>query len=155
MLDTLILERWGDHEEHGTLGQFYHEGKYIVDAIERPWMQNQNGISCIPDGVYNLSSITRSNGDEAYAVVNKNLGVYRLASERPNGVGRFAVLIHKANWMTDVEGCIAPGEGYGYGTDRHGTPRMMVTHSGTATTKLFQYIKDNHITKLAIVWKNH
>jgi hypothetical protein len=90
-----------------------------------------------------------------FALINRDLGVHEYAHECEGGKGRFAILIHRGNWMSDLAGCIAPGKGIGYGRDKYGISRMMVTSSTRATNQLFEYIRDNYIDQLAIVWKSH
>lgn len=85
-------------------------------TIERPWIPNPNGakggtpmVSCVPDGAYVLSPWTRPNGDKVYILYSPELGVYRTPDEHEPGRGRNLILIHKANWADQVNGCIAPG----------------------------------------------
>lgn len=155
MTQPLIIERWADNEQQGAFGHCYHDGEFLCDTVERPWLNNMNNISCVPAGMYDIEPFTRPNGDKAYLLVNEDIGVYRYASDRPMGKGRYLCLIHKANWMTDVEGCIGPGNGISFAQDRTGTPRMMVKSSGSTCDMLFDYIEKHGITKLLITWKEH
>lgn len=155
MIDTIILERWADHPDHGVLGEIYHEGKLICKTIERPWVNNRPFVSCIPARTYELEPFARSNGDEVYCLTNEFGNVVRTKGEMPANGGRYAILIHEGNWMTDFAGCIGPGKGYANDYDSEGVKRFMVTNSTDATRELFDYIKDNHIRRIAIVWKKH
>lgn len=155
MIDTIILQRWADHEDHGVLGEIYHEGKIICKTIERPFINNRPFVSCVPARTYELQPFTRKNGDEVYCLVNHELNIEMMKSQLGGMDGRYAILIHKGNWMTDLAGCIAPGLDYGYGYDKEQVKRLMVTNSTEATKKLFDYIKEHEIKKLAIVWKKH
>lgn len=66
-------------------------------GIELPWNDNQRNISCIPADIYTGQAIQRgSNGD--YAIHIKDV---------PN---RSEILIHKANFVRDLLGCLAPGK---------------------------------------------
>ncbi len=65
--------------------------------------------SCVPDGRYTLVKHTRPDGTKTVALVNKGLGVWHRAEDRPNEWGRFLILIHAGNYVEDVVGCIAPG----------------------------------------------
>ena len=65
--------------------------------------------SCIPDGTYRLKKHTRPNGDKVVALINPRLGVWYQKWERPEPWGRYLVLIHSGNYVTDVVGCVAPG----------------------------------------------
>ncbi len=104
-----------------SYGEFETEGQLIVGnkifaTIEQPWTPNPAGHkggkpseSCIPDGMYTVAPWKRPNGDEVFMIFNPQLGVYRLPEDHPVGNGRDLILIHKANWVTDIEGCVAPG----------------------------------------------
>jgi hypothetical protein len=67
-------------------------------AIELPDRGNQRQISCIPSGKYKGLAITRPNGK--YAII---------LQEVPN---RTAILIHSANYVRQLQGCIAPGSDF-------------------------------------------
>jgi hypothetical protein len=97
------------------------EGRLIVGdkvfaTIEQPWTENPNGAkggkpfeSCIPDGMYYLESFMRPSGESAFIIFNPELGVFRFPKDHIKGHGRNLCLIHAANWVTDIQGCIAPG----------------------------------------------
>ena len=108
------------------------QGRLIVDdfecfTLEQPWRpcDNPGGEpyhSCIPDGNYALFPFSRRNKSKAFAIVNESLGVY-LYGKRGDPF-RFLCLIHAANFVNEVEGCIAPGR------QRLATEGgIMVTHS--------------------------
>ncbi len=104
-----------------SYGEYETEGQLIVGGsvfatIEQPWTPNPNGAkggkpfeSCIPDGMYRLSPFTRPNSAFVFIIFNPELGVFRLPENHEKGSGRDLCLIHKANWVTDIQGCIAPG----------------------------------------------
>lgn len=85
-------------------------------TIERPWLRSDaapGGIpreSCVPDGEYDLWPFLRPNGDKVYQLIAPRLGVYAMPDDVPDTGGRSLILIHKGNYVTDVIGCIAPGE---------------------------------------------
>lgn len=110
----LLQERfsYADTETESVLSV----ANFNLATIERPWIAaNDPGgkpfQSCIPDGVYSLEPWIRANErkDEVYILVNEELGVYRLEEDMPNGVGRYLILWHIANFVTDVVGCAGPG----------------------------------------------
>lgn len=73
-------------------------------TVERPWLNNQNFISCIPEGNYKCRRRKASPGitaniGEAFEVV----GVPR----------RTDILFHVANTEKDLKGCIGVGSKYG------------------------------------------
>jgi len=49
-----------------------------------------------------------------YILENPELGVCKEAQDRPAQKGRYLILIHVGNWVTDVIGCIAPGLSGGF-----------------------------------------
>jgi len=66
-------------------------------TVERPWLQNQNRVSCIPPGTYNFIKSKANN--------NPKLGdVLRLT----NPPFRNGILVHVGTKPTDSEGCILP-----------------------------------------------
>lgn len=70
-------------------------------TVERPWLDNQPNISCIPEGEYEMVlSYFHKGGYPAYEII---------------GIpGRTEIKIHVANTMDDVIGCVGVGEGLGY-----------------------------------------
>lgn len=153
MTEQLILQRWSNHPEHGTLGELYFEGEKLAETIEKPWRNNQPFISCVPCGTYELIPFWRSNGDDVYALFNPELNVYVDMDDRPSDHGRYGILIHIANWASEVVGCIAPGLELGVGKKRHtkGADKMMVYKSADACDQIFNLIRDKRIEKITIL----
>ena len=124
-----------------TMGSLTFDG-VALHTIERPWIPTHPGgkpeESCVPAGRYNLIPHTRGNGDEVRALVNHGLGVYYRKNDRFNGVGRYKILIHSANWVDQIIGCVAPG------LDRTVTGRgAMVTSSRKAMKVLMKWLGDD------------
>lgn len=80
---------------HCTQGKMILPGGAWFYSLERPWLDNRNGVSCIPTGIYH--------------------GVWR---QRPNKTwtywlhdvpDRTFILIHTGNVVKHVEGCIMLG----------------------------------------------
>jgi len=89
----LVLTRI--YHTEGTNGVFTYSGKIICSTIELPWKQNLPGISCIPEGKYQI--ILRHS--QKYG---ECLGLLHV----PN---RSGILVHPANYaLTELRGCIAP-----------------------------------------------
>jgi len=134
-MKTLRLEREAPTAVE-TMGRLY-VGSHVLHAVEQEWRPTAPGgepfNSCIPAGRYKLILHKRPNGDEVVALENPGLGVYYEEFDRPNGIGRYLILIHAGNTHHDVVGCIAPGKG------RHG---QMVTHSRDAMKSIMSYIGD-------------
>ena len=139
-MKRLLLERQPSALEY-TEG-FLSFGKEILATIEQEWRAHPEGDpggesnnSCVPAGKYQLIPHTRPDGKKVVALVNEDLGVYYQAEHRPNGKGRFLILIHIGNWVTDVVGCIAPGLSKG-NSDRG----RMVQGSSLAMSRVMNYI---------------
>ena len=113
-MSQIILERYC-YSETETEGRLYlPEHDDYIYTLERPWIAGPAGglpfESCVPDGEYQLVPYTRSKGrGDVYALRNPALGVYFTKQERGNRQGRYKILIHSANWVEQVVGCIAPG----------------------------------------------
>ncbi len=111
----LVLERhhYGDEITEGKLYLGTTADSDVLATLERPWQSGSPGgmpfASCVPDGLYKLRQHERKNGDIVVALVAPDLGVYYAKAERPDGMGRYKILIHSANWVDQVVGCIAPG----------------------------------------------
>lgn len=113
---NIVLERhaYGPEATEG----FLLVGAARLATIERPWIPDDAPggrpfESCIPDGEYRMEYYHRSNGQDAWKLFNDSLGVFRVEADLPPEGGRYAILIHIANWVTDVVGCIAPGTRHG------------------------------------------
>lgn len=111
MSRQLVLTRYhyGDDLTEGRL----HVGKQVLRTLERPWRAGMPGgmpfESCVPDGEYELLRHTRPSGDAVLALRNPDLHVYYTKEERGAASGRYLILIHSANYVEQVAGCIAPG----------------------------------------------
>ena len=97
-----------------TEGRLTVPGLSTYATIERPWIAASTpggtpNESCVPDGVYRLAPHVRPDGSRSYALVSPHLGVYQYEDDVPPSGGRFQILIHIGNWITDLSGCIAPG----------------------------------------------
>jgi len=143
---NLELVRYAYHHSV-TLGGL-RVGDDCYFTIERPWVAHHSRggkpfESCIPDGDYALIPFQRSNGDKVYALENAGLGVH--LEQRPDLIGRYAILLHSGNWASDVVGCIAPG--LHYKIDQKG--RHMVTNSRAAMSGIMDALgfrSGHHLT---------
>ncbi len=143
---TLSLNR-DPSTDTETMGLFTFDSVSLF-TIERPWIPTDPGgmpfESCVPAGRYDLVPYVRGNGDVVRALVNPGLGVYFRDKDRPppgatiSTVGRYKILFHAGNWVTDVVGCIAPG--YGRTVSRKGP---MVTDSRKAMKLLMNWLGDD------------
>lgn len=96
------------YEARGTNGEIRLLDELICYSIELPWEGNKRGISCIPEGRYEL----RRRFSKRFRWHLEVCGVE----------GRSFILIHSANYaIRDLRGCIAPvskltGVGRGIGS---------------------------------------
>ncbi len=111
-----------------TLGFFGIEGisDPIFPTIERPDLDNANLISCIPEGIYRVKPFSSAD----------HIGVWQIC-DVPHREG---ILIHSANCVDQLQGCIAPGLASGY-MMRHGILSKAVTNSGLAISQMKQLLK--------------
>lgn len=86
------------HGADGTRGIMTVDGKMFACTMERPWEQNQQNISCIPEGNYK---------GRKYA--SKRHGKTLKISDVINRTG---IIFHVGNDFTDSEGCILLGDNF-------------------------------------------
>lgn len=81
-------------------------------TLERPWIPDplyrggQPHISCVPAGTYQLVRHNTEKHPHTFALVNPELGVVH----EPAPGMRSDILIHPANFVHELEGCIAIGK---------------------------------------------
>ena len=90
---------------YGTFGRLI-VGDLELWTVERPWQDNEPGVSCIPEGEYSLEPHNSKAHPNTWALVGDTVSHYA----DPNKP-RSAILIHVGNTMADVIGCIAVGTG--------------------------------------------
>jgi len=114
-----------------VVGKLYIDGAPMLWTIERPWVPGAPGgmpnVSCVPDGAYSLIRHARPNGDVCVALRNPSCGVYYSQEHLPPSGGRTLILIHSANYASELQGCVAPGLGLTVNENR-----LMVTASRQA-----------------------
>lgn len=81
-----------------TLGRLYCGGELVCYTLELPWRGNKPNVSCIPAGIYQAKYMTRSTS-----------GKHKKCWHILNVHARTEVMIHGANWLRELRGCIAPG----------------------------------------------
>lgn len=95
-------------------------------TCELPWLDNAPGVSCIPPGTY--------------AVVRHASPKFPLGNtwEITGVPARSGILIHNANDIADLEGCIAVGQYFGM---LNGMPAVL--NSGVALSMLNHQLPDS------------
>lgn len=122
MSDVIKVARF-DRLQEGTFGKMLFPDGWWCYTVERPWLDNKPRVSCIPDGVYSLglrysptvSRITR--------------GRYQEGWEIQDVPGRTYIMVHPANWPTDLLGCMGVGKTYTELQAHDGLLHKAVTHS--------------------------
>jgi hypothetical protein len=109
------LELIRTYYPRGTNGKIFYSGRLVVYTIELPWKDNRAGVSCIPEGRYELRKrclARRSPATVAKASVVEGEGGSPKSGRRlvvMNVPQRSAILIHPANdALLELKGCIAP-----------------------------------------------
>lgn len=97
-MQQVILSRF-IMSEYGTFSAVSIDDNPVCVAVELPWKNNAQFVSCIPAGIYNCTKMVHIK----HGVIWKVNDV----------VGRSGVLIHEGNTIKDVLGCIAMGRYFG------------------------------------------
>ena len=79
------------------IGKLYVDGHFFCDTLERPDLNNQDEISCIPKGEYRVGWYD-----------SPHFG--RLLPQILNVPNREYILIHPANFVNELKGCVAVGK---------------------------------------------
>ena len=74
-------------------------GGKTFHVLERPWLENQRNVSCIPSGQYRVTFLPRSAS-----------GRYRNVWHLQDVPGRSGVLIHSGNVVSHSRGCLLIGK---------------------------------------------
>lgn len=96
------IERYA-YSSQGTFG-ILTVGNFKCYTVERPWLNNQGQVSCIPEGDYVLVLYNSPKFGKVYAITGCTVSLF------PDAIhARSSVLIHPANTIDDIEGCIGLG----------------------------------------------
>lgn len=152
---NLTLERFS-YAPTETEGELHIEG-YLFPTMERPWIPwSMSGgkpfASCVPDGVYVLEPFIRNVGEHVYSLRSEENGVF-VTKEQADaaGGGRYACLMHSANFVYQVVGCIAPGVSRGFLSNRSsGAFERAVLNSAEAIRIIRGLLKDVGTHQLTI-----
>lgn len=79
-----------------TLGILNLGDEFRCHTVELPWLDNQRDISCIPQGTYECQK--------------HHSPTHGLCISVKNVIDRSDILIHVANSVTELLGCVAVGE---------------------------------------------
>lgn len=112
------------YREDGTFGVFMDGNFPFALTCERPWLNNQRGISCIPPGVYTCRRVQSPKFGNTFEVTDVP--------------GRSEILLHKGNIDDDSHGCILLGEQFAVWSDGSAS----VARSGDAFAEFLQRTVD-------------
>jgi hypothetical protein len=118
----LTLERTYFPEQ--TLGKLFavtDKDIFRCRTLELPWLDNEPWISCIPEGVYNVSVLQES---------PKFNYPHLLIHNVPR---RTDIKIHRGNFKRDITGCILVGKNF---IDIDSDGLVDVTHSTDTLSKM-------------------
>lgn len=93
------LERFA-YSPFGTFG-ILSLPEFQCYTVERPWLDNQENVSCIPEGEYKMVPTRFERG---------GYDTYQIAPVE----GRTDIKVHIANTMNDVLGCLGLGLDLGW-----------------------------------------
>ena len=120
----------------GTFGEWYSdEGELICISMEKPWVDNIPYDSCVPEGEYGIQEYSSPKFGNTYCIVNHYLEVGMYEGDAGEDT-RYAILIHPANWVAQLNGCIAPGSSLTVLDNR-----WAVSASRVAMNKVFELIE--------------
>jgi len=116
-----------------VLGKLILPDGWSCFTLERPWEQNQQNISCIPEGIYQL-------GMRSSSIVQRTSGgEFNKGYEIQNVLNRTFIMIHPGNYIRNSKGCILPGKNISY-SNKEG---LMVTHSRDTFRNLMKRLSEH------------
>jgi hypothetical protein len=84
-----------EHTGACTRGALVIDGTFICMTLERPWLDNQPNVSCIPQGRYTCRRVNSPRFGDTFEICFVP--------------GRSHILFHAGNKPEDTEGCVLTG----------------------------------------------
>lgn len=129
------LERFA-YTPMGTFGRLRCNG-FEAYTIEEVWNNNKPFGSCIPCGIYPMRRGRFPKHGEAFEIQHV-----------PN---RDFILIHVANTIDDIEGCVGPGNSLGMQQGRTSKKMLWsVNESGLAYARFMKFMEGTDEAKIRI-----
>ncbi len=119
--------------EDGTFGVFLDGEIPFCLTLERQWLNNRVGESCIPSGEYICQRVNSPKFGDTFEVKDVT--------------DRTAILFHKGNLMDDSHGCILVGEQFEPLNGKNG-----VLASGKAMDEFLKRTQGENEFNLSILW---
>lgn len=94
----------------GLMQVYDKSGKELFElkSVELPYLDNQNSISCVPEGKYLVRPRQNAHYGKHFHLIGNKAGEYKIIPNNKN-TNREWVLIHRAPNSTWLAGCIGPG----------------------------------------------
>lgn len=136
MTNSLVLTR-NAFTPWGVFGVLQFPTGEEFYTIERPWLNNESFVSCIPDGVYYLEQrhspvVSRTSGGE-----------FQEGWEVTDVRDRTYIMLHPANWMDDLAGCIGVGKDYAISQNKSGRYVPSVLRSRVAFREVMELLEQS------------
>ena len=98
-------------------------------TIERPWINNEANISCIPEGIYQCEKYSSNRFPRTYQIESV--------------INRTYILFHIANKATEVQGCVGLGKSIS-------TNNYEIVDSRAAMNEFIDYMSERDGFKLNV-----
>jgi len=96
----------GRSDGEGTFGGLTLPDGWSCVTVELPWVDNKRGVSCIPAGTYSMHM------RESGVVGRTTKWRYKYGWHIEDVPGRSLIMIHVANSIYDLDGCIGLGRDF-------------------------------------------
>lgn len=129
--------------DHGTFGTILNaERDPICISLELPWRDNTPFVSCVPGNrVYDMKRAIRHKGEEDECEVWELIDV-------PGG--RYRCQFHIANFIRQLQGCIAPASYWDVKGTKNGRSEIMACASGSAVERMEKSLEGLELATVAI-----
>lgn len=146
-MELTLVRRHELSSADGTIGML-QASTLTFYTMERPWLNNAVGQSCVPTGTYQLVPHLSPRFGKVRALINLELGIAQYPTA---GIPRALILIHPANLSLELAGCIAPGRRMGT-LKKNGRTLPAVLESQAAVSDLFRMLGPTDVHTLTIKW---
>lgn len=140
----ILLERSYIADGSCTIGKLTLPDGWSCYVMENPWLNNQKGESCIPEGLYTLGKRTSP------IVQRTSRGQYEQGWEVRDVTGRSFIMIHPGNWVSNTDGCLLPGRAIAFTGDRG----LMVTSSIDTFRELMEKLDERESWQIQVTTKD-
>ncbi len=112
-----LIRTYAHTHTQGMFSALNEYGNILFSCVtlELPWRDNRKGMSCIPEGTYQVQHRTSPKHADHFQVLDV-----------PGG--RDLILFHPGNYVKQLLGCILPGERFA-DLDRDGVPDILNTRA--------------------------